>query len=402
MQDNPEKTEYNSFYQTGPTMPEKSNAGSVALVLMLAILVGGLFVLMEMMDLSLFPQAQDSRQGESACLQFSQDAQEPETATRQENGAVSMYTVPADGEGGTQQGLSLKEIYAGSVDSVACVTSRCLYGNTSGMGVVLTQDGYLVTNAHVIADAVEVIVELKDARSFSATVVGSDYVTDLAVLYIPAEDLTPAQLGDSSALQAGDPVAGLGSSLEFSDTVGGTVSAASQEVAFEGRTMTLIQTDLTLPEGSAGSPLLNSCGQVVGINALQTDTQSTDEAASCFAIPSATVKEVAQELIRQGYVSGRPSLGFSTQTLSPLEQQFFRLPKGVYITQVDTDSPAYQVGIRPGDTLLQVNDQAITSTQELLSLLYTLSPGDRVEVVFYRSGWRYTASVLVIENQGNS
>ena len=246
-----------------------------------------------------------------------------------------------------------------------------------------------------------ITVALTDGRSFPATVVGSDYLTDLAVLYISAEDLTPAKLGDSSALQEGEKVAGLGSSLALSGTVGGTVSDVSREITFEGRTMVMIQTNLVLPEGSAGSPLLNSSGQVVGINALQTDTNSTDADPGCFAIPSVTVKEVTQELIRQGYVSGRPSLGFSTHTLSALEQQFFRLPKGVYITRVDSDSPAYQVGIRPGDTLLQVNGQAITTTQELMSLVYTLSPGDRAEVVFYRSGWRYTANILVIENQGN-
>lgn len=398
MQDNPEKTEYSSFYQTGPTQPEKSNAGPMSLVLMLAILFGGLLIVMEMMDFSILPEARVSQPVDAASLQIFLNTNEPEIAARQDNDAVSMYTMPAAGEDGSQ-GISMKEIYAGNIDSVVSVTSRCLYGDASGMGIVLTEDGYVVTNAHVIDDSLDITVALTDGRSFPATVVGSDYLTDLAVLYIPAEDLSPARLGDSSAVREGETVAALGSSLELSGTVRGSVSAASREVTFGGRAITMIQTDLTLPEGSAGSPLLNSCGQVVGINALQTDTDSTDADPGCFAIPSVTVKEVAEELISKGYVSGRPSLGFSVHTLSALERRFFRLPKGVYITQVDTDSPAYQVGIRPGDTLLQVNDQAITNTQELVSLLYTLTPGDRAEVVFYRSGWRYTADILVIENR---
>lgn len=400
MQDNPEKTEYDSFYQTGPTQPEKSNAGPMSLVLMLVILLGGMMIVMEMMDFSILPEAKVAQPQDSASLEFSLSVNEPEVTARQESDTVSMYTVP-QAEGGDTQGISLKEVYADNIDSVVSITSRCLSGTTSGMGVVLTKNGYVVTNAHVVADSLGVTVDLTDGRSFPATVVGSDYLTDLAVLYISAEDLTPAKLGDSSALQEGEKVAGLGSSLALSGTVGGTVSDVSREITFEGRTMVMIQTNLVLPEGSAGSPLLNSSGQVVGINALQTDTNSTDADPGCFAIPSVTVKEVTQELIRQGYVSGRPSLGFSTHTLSALEQQFFRLPKGVYITRVDSDSPAYQVGIRPGDTLLQVNGQAITTTQELMSLVYTLSPGDRAEVVFYRSGWRYTADILVIENQGN-
>lgn len=400
MQDNPEKTEYDSFYQTGPTQPEKSNAGSMSLVLMLAILLGGMMIVMEMMDFSILPEAKVSQPADTASLHFSLSANEPEVAARQENDTVSMYTIPYATSNGSQ-GISLKEVYAANIDSVVRVTSRCLSGTASGMGVVLTRNGYIATNAHVIADSLGVTVDLTDGRSFSATVVGSDYLTDLAVLYIPVKDLTPAKLGDSSALQEGESVAALGSSLELSGTVEGTVSAVNREITFEGRTMTTIQTDLVLPEGSAGSPLLNSSGHVVGINALQTDTNSTDADPGCFAIPSVTVKEVTQELISKGYVSGRPSLGFSTHTLSALEQQFFRLPKGVYITQVDTDSPAYQVGIRPGDTLLQVNDQAITTTQELMSLVYTLTPGDWAEVVFYRSGWRYTADILIIENKGN-
>ena len=400
MQDNPEKTEYDSFYQTGPTQPEKSNAGPMSLVLMLAILLGGLMIVMEMMDFSILPEAKVSQPEDTASLQFSLSANEPEVAARQENDTVAMYTIPK-AEPNDSQSISLKEVYAENIDSVVSVTSRCISGTTSGMGVVLTKNGYVVTNAHVVTDSLGITVALTDGRSFPATVVGSDYLTDLAVLYIPTKDLTPAKLGDSSALQEGEAVAGMGSSLELSGTVGGTVSAVNQKITFDGRTMVMIETDLVLPEGSAGSPLLNSSGQVVGINALQTDTNSTDADPGCFAIPSVTIKEVTQELIQQGYVSGRPSLGFSTHTLSTLEQQFFRLPKGVYITRVDSDSPAYQVGIRPGDTLLQVNGQAITTTQELMSLVYTLSPGDRAEVVFYRSGWRYTANILVIENQGN-
>lgn len=400
MQDNPEKTEYDSFYQTGPTQPEKSNAGPMSLVLMLAILLGGLMIVMEMMDFSILPEAKVSQPEDTASLQFSLSANEPEVAARQENDTVAMYTIPK-AEPNDSQSISLKEVYAENIDSVVSVTSRCLSGTTSGMGVVLTKNGYVVTNAHVVTDSLGITVALTDGRSFPATVVGSDYLTDLAVLYIPTKDLIPAKLGDSSALQEGEAVAGMGSSLELSGTVGGTVSAVNQKITFDGRTMVMIETDLVLPEGSAGSPLLNSSGQVVGINALQTDTNSTDADPGCFAIPSVTIKEVTQELIQQGYVSGRPSLGFSTHTLSTLEQQFFRLPKGVYITRVDSDSPAYQVGIRPGDTLLQVNGQAITTTQELMSLVYTLSPGDRAEVVFYRSGWRYTANILVIENQGS-
>ena len=165
MQDNPEKTEYDGFYQTGPTQPEKSNAGPMSLVLMLVILLGGMMIVMEMMDFSILPEAKVTQPQDSASLEFSLSVNEPEVTARQESDTVSMYTVP-QAEGGDTQGISLKEVYADNIDSVVSITSRCLSGTTSGMGVVLTKNGYVVTNAHVVADSLGVTVDdlLADVR----------------------------------------------------------------------------------------------------------------------------------------------------------------------------------------------------------------------------------------------
>ena len=303
--------------------------------------------------------------------------------------------------------MSLQEIYSANIPSVVSISCVLPGGTATGTGVVLTKDGYLVTNAHVVKDAGAINVQLTDERIFQAQLVGMDETSDLAVLRVEANDLSPACFGDSSTLQIGDTVVAIGDPLgvEFRGTyTDGIVSGIDRDVEMNGRTMTLIQTNAALNSGNSGGPLINGYGQVVGINTMKIGT-FTDQAGVeglGFAIPSTTVKDIVEQLIAQGYVSGRPTLGIQGDGLSPFYQHYYKMPNGLYITQVSRDSDAWDKGIEEGDILLSVGDQRITSQEELRSAIFGMEVGQTVTAVFYRGGQNYQVELTITEDKGNS
>ena len=209
-----------------------------------------------------------------------------------------------------------------------------------------------------------------------------------------ADNLVAAEFGDSSVLRVGDSVAAigdpLGSKLRGTMT-DGIISAINRDIETDGRMMTLIQTNAALNSGNSGGPLLNCYGQVIGINTLKIGdfVDSAGVEGLGFAIPSATVKEVADQLIAYGYVVGRPTLGMTFQELSFLYQQMYHLPQGLYISDVAEGSHAARLGIAPGDILVSFDGIRVTDSDALRSLLYTHQAGDQVEIVVYRAGRQY-------------
>ena len=301
--------------------------------------------------------------------------------------------------------LSLQEIYESSIDSVVSISCSSLYSTSTGTGLILTADGYIVTNAHVIEGAAVVQVVLQDKQAFQATVVGADQVTDLAVLRIDAVNLTPARLGDSSAMRVGDTVVAIGDplGLELSGTMtDGIVSAINRDISVEGRPMTLIQTNAALNSGNSGGPLINCYGQVVGINTMKIGDYMSSAGVEGlgFAIPSATVSDVVNQLIRQGYVSGRPTLGITGETVTTFYQLYYNLPNGLYISQLEPGCDAEKQGLRPGDILLSIGDSRIVTQTDLDNVVYTLNVGDTVPVTVYRDGKQGTFYLTVEEDKG--
>jgi serine protease Do len=217
------------------------------------------------------------------------------------------------------------------------------------------------------------------------------------VLYVEADDLTPAEFGDSATLRVGDTVVAIGDPLgvAFRGTMtDGIVSAINRNVTTGGRTMTLIQTNAALNSGNSGGPLINCFGQVIGINTLKIGTFADDAGVEGlgFAIPSVTVKEIVDQLIAQGYVSGRPALNLTGQWVSTFHQQFRGLPAGLYITDAPEDSD-----IRPRDILLAVDGIRVTEHEELESVLYTHQAGDTVTLTLYRGGQEYRVEMKLEE-----
>lgn len=399
-------------YQTGSTRPPKSHGGLIAFLLIAVIFLGGIASALGILNIKLFHKIRRADTTAEPMIAFS--GTEPVSDSE-----VTLQTDPAQAEtlptlGSTpaavpnipqEGGLSLQEIYRQVIPSVVSISCSTRTGSTSGTGVVLSENGYLVTNCHVIRDAAQINVLFTDGQTFPAALVGQDETTDLAVLKVEAEGLTPAQFGNSEALQVGDLAVAIGDPLgtQLRGTMtNGIISAINREVTVGGRTMTLIQTNAALNEGNSGGPLLNCYGQVIGINTLKIgDSVSTAGVEGLgFAIPSATVQEIVSQLVQQGYVSGRPTLGIEGISVSVFYQMYYLLPAGMYIESVEEGSNAEDVGLQEGDILMQVDGVRISGPDDLNTLLYGYQVGDKLSIVFYRGGYQYSATLTVEEANG--
>ncbi|MBQ4642040.1 MAG: trypsin-like peptidase domain-containing protein [Oscillospiraceae bacterium] len=401
------ETNWTNEYRTGQMRPRKNCSTLLSLLLMAVIFLGGIVSAFGLLNIRPFRQAQDTPK-EDASLSFYQnndqkasDSVEPSLAQESPDVTLPITPSPSSVENTPQEGgLSLQQIYASTIDSVVSISCTLPGGNTSGTGVIIAKEGYLVTNAHVVADATRIRVQLSDGRTFDATCIGSDTVSDLAVLYVPAANLTAAVFGDSDALRVGDLAVAIGDPLgaDLRGTMtDGIISAINRNIQTDGRTMTLIQTNAALNSGNSGGPLLNCYGQVIGINTMKIGDYVSDAGVEGlgFAIPSTTVKTVVDDLLQYGYVKGRPTLGLTFQELSALYQRMYNLPSGLYITQVNESSDAAQKGISPGDVLTSFDGTEVSTLEALNSLLYNHQAGDTVEVVIYRGGKLYRLELTI-------
>ena len=312
---------------------------------------------------------------------------------------LSVENRPAEDE----NALSLQEIYAKVIPSVASISCVLPNGTSSGTGIVMSQDGYVITNYHVIESAQQIYVTLEDDSQFVADLVGGDETSDLAVLKVEATNLTPAEFGDSDALRVGDAVVAIGDPLgaELRGTMtDGIVSAINRDVNLSGRQMTMIQTNAALNSGNSGGPLINCYGQVIGINTMKMRNYSTTSATVeglGFAIPMTSAKPILDELIEQGYVSGRPAIGIQGETLDLRAQLFFHMPSGVVVTGIVADSDAAQKGLEPDDIIVAVNDEAIGSLDDLVRAKNDLTAGDTVRLTICRSGKYYYVDIVLMD-----
>ena len=405
-----------SVYGTGRTQPPKSHGGLVALLLIMVIFLCGIITVLGILNVRLFHEL-NTREENDLSISFTTGATVPTqaaaAATEETAGAAagdsptidlqqcpqSVENVPMEG------GLPLQEIYSRNIDSVVSITSSSPSAASTGTGVILTENGYIVTNCHVVEGGVSISVQLSDGRELAGKLVGADTVSDLAVLRVDAGNLTPAQFGDSDKLRVGDTVVAIGDPLgvKFRGTyTDGIVSGIGRDMDVKGRTMTLIQTNAALNSGNSGGPLINCYGQVIGINTMKIGafTDSAGVEGLGFAIPSATVKDVVEQLISQGYVSGRPTLGLEGETLSSFEQYYYRLPAGLYITAVDSASDAAAKGVEEGDILISIDGDSITTMDALNAAVYHREVGDTVEAVVYRGGKQYRVRLTLTEDKG--
>ena len=297
--------------------------------------------------------------------------------------------------------LSLQEIYKKCIGSVVSITASSQSGKSSGTGIVLSADGYLITNHHVIENAQVIAVQTSDDRQFQASIIGSDEASDLAVLKVEADDLQPAEFGDSDKLAVGDRVVAIGDPLgaQLRGTMtSGIVSAINRDLEVNDRTMTLIQTDAALNNGNSGGPLINCYGQVIGINTMKLRSYySTTAEGLGFAIPMAVAKPILEELMENGYVAGRPAIGISYDTLPLAFRIYYNLPEGVYISAVYDGSDAQAKGVTAGDIITAVNGTRVTSIDELNRVKNQFTAGDSITLTLYNGGSYRDVEVTLID-----
>lgn len=406
-------------FGTGNTRPPKSHGGIIALLLIIVILLSGIVSVLGILNVQLFKELEQMNEtGDSVPMSFSDtdESQVPSVSTaptenlvaaHAEDGvSISLSPSPESVENIPQEGgLSWQEIYEKNIPAVVSIAAEGLRSSSTGTGVIISDLGYIVTNCHVVEDAMGITVLLSDERSFAAHLVGADPVSDLAVLHIEATNLTAAEFGDSGAMRVGDAVAAIGDPLGIQlrgSMTDGIVSAINRDVKLKGRTMTLLQTNAALNAGNSGGPLVNCYGQVIGINTMKISAFSNDSGVEGlgFAIPSATVKDIVDQLVKQGYVSGRPTLGLEGDSISRFDQYYYRFPAGLYLTGVSEDSDAARQGIQPGDILISINNIQITSQEAMEESLYALNVGDTVQAIIYRAGSQYQVTLTLTESRG--
>lgn len=308
----------------------------------------------------------------------------------------------------TSREMTPAEVYAQNVASTVGITTSVttnFFGFTttsaaSGSGFIFSDDGYILTNYHVVENSTAVKVTMYDGSSYDAELIGYDESNDIAVLKINAENLSPVVLGDSDNLNVGDSVLAIGNplgELTFSLTAG-VVSALDREITLSGNvTMELIQTDCAINSGNSGGALFNCYGEVVGIT--NAKYSSSGSGASIdnigFAIPLNNVLNIVESIIEKGYIA-KPYIGVSVASVSS-ETQSYGLPKGAAVKVVSEGSPAEEAGLEINDIVTEANGVAIESSDDLVRLVGSLYNGAELRLTVYRQGETLEITVTVGE-----
>lgn len=298
----------------------------------------------------------------------------------------------------TADGMAGEDIYKKVNPSVVSVISTTAEGSGSGSGVIMSKDGYIITNNHVVDGAQSVSVQLSDGTSLDAEIIGTDEQTDLAVIKVtPTSDLTAAEFGDSDELEPGEYAYAIGSpgGVQFANTItGGRISAINRDLTVNDRVMTLIQTDASINNGNSGGALINKYGQVVGITSAKLSGNAFGSATvegMGFAIPINTAKDIVDELIQNGYVSGRPSIGITGQNVESADGKV----SGVQVYSIDSRAKAASEGLQVGDVITAVDGTPTPDMDKVNELKQDKKAGDKLTLSVYRISTGKTLNITI-------
>ena len=367
----------------------KSERGAALVLAALTLVLGGTAVLLALraqplVDAGAFDPSGGGQASVTPSLSFQAELERAPTG----DGTVLSLEAKPEGEG-----MRLQDIYRKVIPSIvsiqATVAKGTLQGVSQGTGILMSGDGYLITNAHVIDGAFRVDVSLEDGRGFQ-------------VLKIEAEGLTPAAFGDSEDMVVGDAVVAIGNPMgeELRGTMtDGILSAINRDMEVDGNPMTLLQTTAALNTGNSGGALVNDQGQVIGITNMKlvsTDADSNTLEGLGFAIPTATVKPVVDSLIQSGHVTGRPTLGVTVRGLYPSEKEARGVACGLLVDAVQAGSDAADK-VQAGDILLTANGTELNTTDDLLAVRDALDVGESILFQADREGACLEYSVRLVE-----
>ena len=309
----------------------------------------------------------------------------------------ALELTPAGGEE-----LSLQELYEKCSKSIVAISAyeKSSIGYSWGTGVILSEDGLILTNTHVVGGCDRAVVTLPDDREYEALLVGADTISDVALLKIDAKGLPAVELGESASLRVGDHVAAIGNPLgeSFRNTLtDGIISAIERGVQYNGRSMTLLQTNTALNEGNSGGALFNMHGQMVGVTNMKMMSSYSSIEGIGFAIPSSTVRSVVNALVKDGEVRGRPSIGITVGSIPDAAKTEYNLPDGLYITEVSKGSDAEAKGILPGDVLTAVNGEPVSVSDDVVAVKNQLQVGDTIHFTIWRDGETLEFDVVLMD-----
>lgn len=330
-------------------------------------------------------------------------------------------TSPIINSSNSQVELSISQIASKNQDSVVEITISATSTNTffgtytstgSGSGVIISKDGYILTNNHVIEGAEEITIRLHDGTEHKANVVGSDSRTDIGILKVDAKNLKPVTIGDSAALVVGENAVVIGNPLgELGGSVtDGIISALEREITLEGSKMNLIQTNAAINPGNSGGGLFNSKGDLVGI--VVAKSSGLDIEGLGFAIPINDVKSVITDILDLGYVSGRPFLGVnlkdSKQSQLPSDsiwsflygQSITTTSYGAYVDSVIEGSAADKAGIKKDDQIISINDQMVSSSTDVTAAIAEYEIGEKVKIGIVRNNKMMSVEATLQEYKG--
>lgn len=298
--------------------------------------------------------------------------------------------------------LTLQELYDRCAKSTVAIIGYKdgVNGYYWGSGIILSEDGMILTNTHVIESCDSVSVTLYDNSSYEAKLVGADSISDIAVLKIEAAGLAPAEFGDSGSLNVGDKVAAIGNPLgeTFRMTLtDGIISAIERGISYNGHSMTLLQTNTAINEGNSGGALFNMYGQVIGVTNMKMMSSYSSIEGIGFAIPSSTVATVVDSLVKYGEVIGRAAIGITVGPVPQNAMSYYSLPEGLYVSAVNENSDAAAKGIQKGDIITAVNGESVSTTNDILKVKNSLGVGDSISFTIWRDGDTFDIDVVLVD-----
>lgn len=382
------------YYGTG-RQPEKRSSHLPVIIVLVCLLAAAnfitVFALLELKR-SQTPSVSPSTGSEPIALTPSENVSAaPDPMQEEENGGQMILQQSPEGV------LPLWELYQKVMPSVVTVLAEP--NTVAGTGIVLSHNGYIITNARTVQKAASLKIRTNDGEIYDARLVGSDSSTDLAVLKAEIAALVPAEFGDSDELQPGDSVVAI--SNPFGQDLGATMSqgiiaAVNENVELSGKQISVLQTNASLDADSAGGPLFNDSGQVVGFNIDRVGSLVSYETVPHigFAIPTREAKAILRELIADGYVSGRASLGLEVMDIPAGSRIYWKLPAGVMVRSIYAQSAACAAGLRTGDVIVGLNDVSVENVQDFETALDACQVGQTVRVYIYRGGNRYYADLI--------
>ena len=349
----------------------------------------------------------------SQTVEPAQDAQDGAQDTQSENGGYTLEksTLPTSlSSNDTGKSLTPKEVYAMNVNACVGIATQIttnVWGqvasaSASGSGFILTSDGYVVTNNHVVEGATSVTVKLYNGEEYDAEIVGTDEMNDVALLKIDATGLQAVTIGDSDQIEVGEEVIAIGNPLgELTFTMtAGVVSALDREINTDGKPINMLQTDVAINSGNSGGPLFYMNGNVIGITSAKY-SGSTSSGASIegisFAIPINDALRVIYDLQQYGRVTGRAYLGVTVRDLDGTTASTYGLPTGPMIQSVEAGGCAEKAGLQQGDIIIGFNGSEIASYTDLVAALNKLKAGDTATITVFRAGAQVEASITLDE-----